>query len=59
MFKAVKNEFNLNLQGIISKDFLNDIMKNFHIFNKNLFQFLKIALLYYNKLLLNEINMKS
>ncbi len=36
MFKAAKKEFNLNLHGIISKNFLNDLMKNFSFFNNNL-----------------------
>ena len=56
MFKAAKNEFNLNLQEILSNDFLNDIMKNLSLFNNKLIQLLKAALSYYNKFLLNKIS---
>ena len=56
MLRAAKNEFSLNLQGIISKEFLNEIIKDFHIFNQNLLPFLKSALSSFTKFQKNEIN---
>lgn len=55
-FKAAKSEINLNLHRIISKDFLNDLLKYFSFFNNNLLQLLKAALSFYNKFLLNKIS---
>jgi len=56
MFKAAKNDFILNIQKIISKDFLNEIKKDFHIFNQNLIPFLNSALSSFNKFQKNEIS---
>ena len=56
MFKAAKNGFCINLQRIMYKDFLNDMIKNFTCFDKNLLPFIRNALSCYNNFLLNKIN---
>ena len=56
MFKNAKDEYCLNLQRIMTQNFLKDIMKNFTFFNAELLPFINNALLFYNKFLKNQIN---
>ena len=55
MFKNAKDEYCLNLQRIMTQNFLKDIMKNFTFFSAELLPFINNALLFYNKFLKNQI----
>ena len=55
MFKNAKDAYCLNLQRIMTQNFLKDIMKNFTFFNAELLPFINNALLFYNKFLKNQI----